>query len=166
MTKRLLIGFLTITVIATFFFWKKEELPTVVEKIQNSPQPEANSSVPASSPIKTPSARTPASVGYVNQPSPDWEEKLTTSFKEQGGATLKEIKIVKERSFVWKRDDLPLHVNSVIVSLTTKEDVQTSFKALVDSQTGKVLETWDRSISDPANVREGFRFKLDPRYSN
>jgi hypothetical protein len=111
--------------------------------------------------------RTPASVGYVNQPSPDWEKRLESALKEQAGNSLKEIKIQKERSFVWMRDENPLLVESVIVTLTNHKKSESTFRALVDSQTGKVLETWDRTIVDPSQIKEdGFRVKLDPRYTN
>jgi hypothetical protein len=52
------------------------------------------------------------------------------------------------------------------VTLTNQQEAQSSFRAIVDAQTGKILETWDQTISDPADVRGGFRIKLDPRYTN
>lgn len=165
MTKKILSSLIVVAVVMVYFFSKKETVPTiasdpVIQETQNS-----TSSVVAKSPEAQPQ-RKPSSTGYVNSPSKEWENLLTTSLKAQAGNTLKELKIVKEKSLIWTRDDVPLHVQSVIVMMTNNQDVQSSFKALVDSQTGKVLETWDQSIFDPANVREGFRFKLDPRYSN
>lgn len=110
--------------------------------------------------------RLPASVSFINQPSADWEKKLTQSLKAQAGSSLKELEIKKERSLVWTRDENALLVESVVVSMTNTQDVSSSFRALVDSQTGKVLETWDRTIFDPMDKSAEFRFKLDPRYSN
>ena len=115
---------------------------------------------------KKPMARVPASVGYINTPSADWKERLETSLRAQSGDSLKSIKIQKENSMVWMKDGNPIHVESVIITLTSQQAAESSFRAMVDSQTGKVLESWDRTISDPANVRGGFRIKLDPRYSN
>ena len=110
--------------------------------------------------------RVPASLGYINKPSPDWKERVETSLRAQSGDSLKSIKIQKENSLVWMKDGNPIHVESVIITLTSQQSAESSFTAMVDSQTGKVLESWDRTISDPANVRGGFRIKLDPRYSN
>ncbi len=110
--------------------------------------------------------RLPASVSFVNKPSADWEKKLTQSLKAQAGNSLKELEIKKERSLVWTRDENALLVESVVVSMTNTQDVSSSFRALVDSQTGKVLETWDRTIFDPMDKSGEFKFKLDPRYSN
>jgi hypothetical protein len=115
---------------------------------------------------KAPINRLPASVKFINQPSHEWEKKLTHSLKAQGGNSLKELVIKKERSLVWMRDENALLVESVVVSMTNNQDVSSSFRALVDSQTGKVLETWDRTIFDPMDKSAEFRFKLDPRYSN
>jgi hypothetical protein len=91
---------------------------------------------------------------------------LELSLKAQGGENLKEIKIEREKSLIWIKDEQALMVESVLVSLTNQQDSHSSFRALVDSQTGKILESWDRTLFDPATSKEGFRFKLDPRYSN
>ncbi len=116
---------------------------------------------------RNPTNRTPASVSYINKPSPEWEKRLETSLKAQGGNSLKEIKIQKENSLVWMRDENPLLVESVVITLINQKDMESSFRALVDSQTGKVLESWDQTIFDPTKVREEtFRIKLDPRYTN
>ena len=116
---------------------------------------------------RNPTDRTPASASYINKPSPEWEKRLETSLKAQGGNSLKEIKIQKENSLVWMRDENPLLVESVVITLINQKDMESSFRALVDSQTGKVLESWDQTIFDPTKVREEtFRIKLDPRYTN
>lgn len=167
MTKKILSVFAIVAVVMVYFFFRKEHPLSVSSPVSIQKTVEATSS-----PVKVLQEKTvapvrkPASTGYVNAPSPDWEDKLTTSLKAQAGNTLKELKIVTNKSLIWTRDDVPLHVQSVTVSMTNQQDVQSSFSALVDSQTGKILETWNQSIFDPANVREGFRFKLDPRYSN
>lgn len=166
MTKRI-VSVLVLFLIAGYFFIKKEQTPAVSSHLLTpSAKVQEPSPVMLSEPKVNSPARLPASRGYANAPTKEWEALLTSSLKAQAGNTLKEIKIVKEKSLIWTRDEIPLHVQSVKVSMTNTQDVQSSFNALVDSQTGKILETWNQSIFDPANVREGFRFKLDPRYSN
>lgn len=113
-----------------------------------------------------PISRVPASVSYLNSPAVDWEEKLESKLKEQAGDSLKDITIVKERSLIWMRDQNPLHVEAVRISMTNQQDVKASFRALVDSQTGKVLESYDQTIFDPADVRAEYRLNLDQRNAN
>jgi hypothetical protein len=115
---------------------------------------------------KSPLSKVPSGASFVNRPSPDWKNRLELSLKAQGGENLKEIKIEREKSLIWIKDEQALMVESVLVSLTNQQDSHSSFRALVDSQTGKILESWDRTLFDPATSKEGFRFKLDPRYSN
>lgn len=110
--------------------------------------------------------RVPASVSFINSPSENWQEKLEDGLKEQAGDSLKEIKITKERSLIWMRDENPLHVEAVTIAMVNKEDVKASFRALVDSQTGKVLESYDQTVFDPADVRAEFRLNLDQRNAN
>ena len=154
---------------ALFFFVKKEGQNQIGENHPANTRIQAVKITGESKFIdknRKPMDRIPASTSYVNTPSASWEKQLKTSLAAQGGSSLKDIKIKKEKSLVWMRDENPLHVESVIVTLTNKQDVEASFRALVDSQTGKVLESWDQSVFDPANVRGSFRIKLDPRYSN
>ena len=115
---------------------------------------------------KGPLGKVPEFIGYVNIPSPDWQKKLESSLKEQGGSYIREIIIKKEKSFVWNRDENPLHVESVVVTLINQEKSESSFRAIVDSQTGKILESWDRTIVDPTHAKDSDRFKLDPRQTN
>jgi hypothetical protein len=110
--------------------------------------------------------RVPANATYLNSPAVDWEEKLESKLKEQAGDSLKDISIVKERSLIWMRDQNPLHVEAVRISMTNQQDVKASFRALVDSQTGKVLESYDQTIFDPADVRAEYRLNLDQRNAN
>lgn len=103
---------------------------------------------------------------YENTPSHDWKAKVEKHLRNLGGNDLKEIHIQKERSVIISRDNHNLMVESVVIKLTNNQNSRSSFRAMVDPQTGKILETWDRTVFDPGNVREGFRFKLDPRYTN
>lgn len=171
MTKKR-VGLLLIAfVMLGFYFFRDTQQSPSSQVVSVSPSSVKNkeTSVPTRKVIdhkKDPLTRLPASVSYANKPSSRWQKKLETNLRAQASDNLKQVWIKKENSLVWTRDDNALMVESVVVRLTNKQDEESSFRALVDSETGKILETWDRSISDPANVRGGFRFKLDPRYSN
>ena len=101
-----------------------------------------------------------------NSVSEDWEDKLVESLKIQGGEAVKDIEIKKVASFVWVQNDVGINVESVIVTVKGKDAKESIFKAMVDSETGKILETWDRPIEDLSNPKNGFRLKVDPRYFN
>ena len=172
MTKKRALAFTILLAVGFFFVLKqKEEGKKSSQKstsdlkvtiLEGNSQAEKNLPQPAPVGNKT----TDKQVLAANRPNPQWEGNLKNTLKTQAGNSLKNIKIVKERSFVYNKDQIPLHVESVLISLTNHQDVTASFRALVDAQTGKILETWDRPIFDPAEVRKEFRFKLDPRYTN
>lgn len=105
-------------------------------------------------------------VHMANLPSTEWEEKLEENLRNQGGAELQDVELKKVESLVLVQDDMALNVESVIVTLKHTNNEKTIFRVLVDSQTGKVLKNWDQPVRDPANPRENFGVKLDPRYHN
>lgn len=102
----------------------------------------------------------------ANTYSPEWKEHLEDSLRAQGGSALKDIAIQKAESFIWAQDGIALHVESAIVTLKNAKNEETTFRVLVDAQTGKVLRNWDRPVIDPMNPRENFGIKVDPRYHN
>ena len=170
MTKKKLFGIFILVGLGIFFFVNKEHPKSLGQDKGSHETLVTITENPNRAVIdqnRNPTNRTPASAKYINTPSPEWEKRLETSLKAQGGNSLKEIKIQKENSLVWMRDENPLLVESVVITLINQKDMESSFRALVDSQTGKVLESWDQTIFDPTKVREEtFRIKLDPRYTN
>lgn len=170
MTKKKLFGIFILVGLGIFFFVNKEEPKSASQDKESHGTLVTVTENPNRAVIdqnRNPTDRTPASASYINKPSPEWEKRLETSLKAQGGNSLKEIIIQKEKSLVWMRDENPLLVESVVITLINQKDMESSFRALVDSQTGKVLESWDQTIFDPTKVRdETFRIKLDPRYTN
>jgi hypothetical protein len=105
-------------------------------------------------------------IDVKNPVSEDWEEKLVESLKIQGGEAVEEVEIKRLASLVWVQNDVGINVESVVVTIKGKDNKESLFKAMVDSQSGKILETWDRPIEDPADPRKGYRLKVDPRYFN
>ncbi len=102
---------------------------------------------------------------FVNNPDKAWKKNLEKTLRELGGDRIKRVEIKHEKSFIWNRDDQPLKVESVMISLTDNQESQSHFRAMIEPQTGKILETWDKTIFEPVDKKEEFRFKLDPRYS-
>ena len=102
----------------------------------------------------------------ANSVSPEWQENLEEAFKAQGGQAIKDIAIQKVDSFIWAQDGVALNVESVIVTLKNQKNEETTFRVLVDAQTGKILKNWDRPVYDPLNPRQNFGIKVDSRYHN
>jgi hypothetical protein len=150
--------------IILFLFWKKDGSLVKISLIEQKIEGKKDS-------VKTPDEATPmkkailGTEAFVNVPSKNWEQKLKQSLIDQAGDSQLSIEIKKEKSLIWTRDENPFKVESVIVKLTNHQNVESSFRALVDPQTGKVLESWDQTIFDPANVKDNFSFKLDSRYN-
>ena len=170
MTRNRVLIFLALAFVVLFFVMQKKVPP-----LSQNNLPPASPAVPSTvtdrprdvmDQNKSPLPKLPSGASFVNKPSPDWKNRLELSLRAQGGENLKEIKIEREKSLIWIKDEQALMVESVRISLTTQQDSHSSLRALVDSQTGKILESWDRTLFDPATPKESFRFKLDPRYSN
>lgn len=155
------------TVFAVRYFFRPE-----VQAVQKKLEPAHHLNVKKDEMDGPGKGRIPASIPKANInnrkaaniPSHEWKEQLEKTLKAQGGNSLKEINLNKVDSFVWSHEGTSLHVESVIVTLKNDKNSVTTFKVLVDAQTGKILKNWDQPVIDPANPRHSFRVKLDPRY--
>lgn len=105
-------------------------------------------------------------LNVANVPSDAWSPALQKTLRKQGGKSLKSIDIKTIDSFVLAQDNLAYFVESVVVTITNEQNSQTTFRVLVDSQTGKILRNWDQPVIDPVNPRQNFRLKIDPRYQD
>jgi|GEM_PF-2042478 len=101
-----------------------------------------------------------------NRPTNEWDKGLENAIRNQGGEGIKDVQLKSVDSFIWTQDGQSLFVESVIVSFKKPNNEEISFRVLVDSETGKILKNWDQPIFDPANPRDNFRIKIDPRYHN
>lgn len=102
----------------------------------------------------------------ANKPSVEWKPNLEKTLRAQGGDNVKDIVIKKVDSFVWNHDGIALYVESVVVTVKNQKNEETSFKALVDAQNGKILKNWDQPIFDPIHPKDNFKVRIDPRYHN
>lgn len=102
----------------------------------------------------------------ANEASDKWSPALEKTLRKQGGKALKSIDLKTIDSFVLTQDNIALFVESVVVTITNEQNSQTTFRVLVDSQTGKILRNWDQPVIDPVNPRQNFRLKIDPRYQD
>lgn len=103
-------------------------------------------------------------VQISNRPTDKWNESLEETLRIQAGEGIKEVTMKSVDSFVWSQDGIALFVESVIVTIKNPKNEETTFRVMVDSQTGKILKNWDQPIYDPVNPRDNFKIKIDPRY--
>ena len=89
------------------------------------------------------------SKSYVNQISPDWKKKLENSLQYQMGSELKDLKVQPLKELILERDGHALHVQAVLIKIKNIADMESSFNAIIDSQTGKVIETWNQPVFEP-----------------
>jgi hypothetical protein len=167
MTKRHFVMLLLMLVLITLTFWwggrQIDPAPPVLPVERPKPVP-STETIPEKRETMGDRTAGPSEQSPSNKISQDWQQQLEAVLWQQGGDELKAVDVVKERSLIWKNEGISLHVESVRITLTNNKQESTSFRALVDSQTGKILETWDQPVIDPINPREGHRIKLDPRY--
>ncbi|HLW56651.1 MAG TPA: hypothetical protein VKY27_04655 [Bacteriovoracaceae bacterium] len=93
-----------------------------------------------------------------------WEENVRSHLLRQAFDDDFEVKITKENSFTWEELGNSILVDSIKVSLRNPAGETSTFRAIVDHNTGKVLRTWDRPIFDPVNPRERRGIPLNPLY--
>jgi hypothetical protein len=99
-----------------------------------------------------------------NAPSEEWKVGLERTLKAQGGESIKDLKLEKVDSFVWVQDDIALFAESVLVQVKNEKNVNIKFRVLVDAQTGKILNNWDRPVIDLYDPKSDFKIPIDPRY--
>lgn len=97
---------------------------------------------------------------------PVWKENLERTLRTQGGALIKNVKIEKVDSFDWKVGKIDVRVDSIKVSLQNEQGQRSSFRAIVDASSGKVLQTWDQPIIDNFSAKTSGTIKIDSRYHN
>lgn len=97
-------------------------------------------------------------------PEEHWEEHVKVQLKRQAFDDSVEVDITKENSIFWEELGTPIEANTIKVQLRNPAGETTSFRALIDSNTGKILRTWDRPVIDPINPRERRGIKVSPRY--
>lgn len=93
-----------------------------------------------------------------------WEENVKVQLKRQAMDDSVEVNIIKESTLFWEEMGTSIEANTIKVQLRTPAGETTSFRALIDSNTGKVLRTWDRPVLDPINPRERSGIKINSRY--
>ena len=95
-----------------------------------------------------------AELPMANTPTKDWLPTVKQRLRTQAGATLKELNITPEESYIIRDGNGGRFVERVRVKVESKDGRYTSFFAEVDSESGHVLKTWGAAIPErPATHR-------------
>lgn len=119
----------------------------------------------------------PATTGLVNAgkalrkpasqlPAPLWKSNLEKSLQTQANGRLKSSEITKVDSFSWKVGKVDVPVESLFIKLVDVGGQTTTFRAMVDSTNGKVLQTWDHPQDDNFDGQNHDGISVDARYHN
>jgi hypothetical protein len=163
-------GLLLILALTALYFWKPVvpwEDPTPELKLEKrKAQPKSTSTAPQERRIIQDDHRPVKTTTLLpqNTPSPKWKSSLQKSLIKQGGRDLKDLTITPLESLIWVHEGRALNVETARISFTTPEGNEISFKTMVDSQTGKILQTWDQPVIDDFSREKKSGVKLDPRY--
>jgi hypothetical protein len=102
----------------------------------------------------------------ANRSQGNWKPGLHKALMAQGGNLIKDIKVEELDSFIWNESGIAIHVETVKISLKNAKNETTVFNAMVDSETGKILQNWNQPIIDNFDKRDNYKIKIDPRYLN
>lgn len=87
----------------------------------------------------------------INKPNSNWKEILGNDLVRFQAANTK-VLIKEEFPVIKIQHGKGLYCEQVIVTYLLNNGDQNSFRALVDSESGKIFETWDKSIHERFNT--------------
>ena len=94
---------------------------------------------------------------FINEENPDWKEELSRKLLD----TLDKkpnLKVIKEKSLIKLIGKKARYLEQAIVIIEYENGNENSFRALIDSETGKIIRSWDRTIHENFGKRpEGLK---------
>lgn len=93
-------------------------------------------------------------LAMINRVNPDWKEVMGEDLMRFQPDTTK-LMVKEEVPVIKIEDGKGRFLEQVIITYLKKNGDRNSFKALVDSDTGAIVETWDRSIHERLAKRRG-----------
>lgn len=84
---------------------------------------------------------------FINLPNPDWKDLLSEkALRFQKEDT--KLFVKRENSFIKIKGKTARYIEKVVLTYDLGEGNQNSFRAFVDSESGEILSTWDRTIHE------------------
>ena len=85
-------------------------------------------------------------ITLTNQTSDDWEDKYKKRLiKSLYGKEIKDFKIEKKKSIIRVRKNVGTNLEHVIVSFTRPDGKPFSFEAYINSETGQLVKSWNKT---------------------
>jgi hypothetical protein len=156
--------------LVAFMFWQGQKAPKtdfspIQAKINLSPEADYKPAFRAPSSVP-PSLQKSVAKSTNSGPTPVWKSSLEKTLFTQGAGQLKKADIERVDTFDWKIGNVDVKVDSIIVKLEHIKGHRSSFRAIVDSSNGKILQTWDQPTMDNFDQKSRNTVKIDPRYFN
>jgi len=106
------------------------------------------------------------SIRVINKENKDWKELYSKNFLRMLGDTkIKDFNVKLKKSILKVNNNIGQQMEHVIVSYTKPDGNPLSFEALIDSQTGSVVQTWNKTryeFNKPAKLNStGRKFYQD-----
>lgn len=86
-------------------------------------------------------------LNFSNEINPDWKDTLAENLIRLHSEDTK-VLIKKNKSFLKVQHKVGTYVEEVLITYVKNNRPLSSFKALIDSGSGKILETWDQTINE------------------
>lgn len=93
----------------------------------------------------------------ANSINPDWKEIMGNELMRFQPADTK-LMVKEEVPVIKIVNGIGRYLEQVTITYLNKDGNRSSFKALVDSETGAVIETWDRTINEQIKRKRGGLF--------
>ena len=111
------------------------------------------SSIPGRTWRITPDQKIPDEVSFLNKPRKEWRDALGKNILKFLRPKTK-LFVKKEGAHTLLKRDGALHVEKVNIKMESPEGRQFSYHAYVDSETGKIVKTWNQTIHEPMGKKD------------
>lgn len=107
-------------------------------------------SVPTLSPIPKRSilgsVKNLSDIHIVNMVSKDWKKKYINNFMRMSGAKeIKNFEVIQKKSILKVKNNIGKNLEHILVSFNKPNGQEFSFEALIDSQTGQLVRSWNKT---------------------
>ncbi|MCP4913028.1 MAG: hypothetical protein GY909_07905 [Oligoflexia bacterium] len=99
-------------------------------------------------------------VEILNRPKKEWKENLAKKLLRGRDKDKVSVFIKKEKSLIQMERNGARYIEQVVVSIHKSRFGTTGYRAFIDSETGSVLKTWDRTVHEYGPFKKGISVKL------
>jgi hypothetical protein len=122
---------------------KDEIMAAKLPQTKKSRSPASIKAVNKREPFLFPGQKMPKNITYKNKIKADWKEKMAPTLMRFLNPNTK-LFVKEEKSIVILERDQARYAEKVLIKFQTKTGRHYSYNALVDSETGHIIKTWNR----------------------